>query len=127
MKLLLEIPTEFENDFNNDKFKECLGRVAVDLSYLSGSTLSGRYERETIDMLEKAFDKAVIIEEPEDVTPEMVKDYIEKNINLNDYDLGGCDLSDEDYNVICNNANNNDITLLQAVEAQLYQIREILD
>lgn len=62
MKLIIEIPKEFETDFNKDKFKECFGRVQVDLTYFKEETLCGKYERETIEMFENAFQNAMIVE-----------------------------------------------------------------
>lgn len=62
MKLLIEIPKEFEEHFNNDNFIDSLKRVVTDIKY-HGNPLSGLYERELIEMLEKAFFKAEIIKE----------------------------------------------------------------
>ena len=59
MKLIIEIPKEFETDFNKDKFKDCFGRVQVDLKKFREETLCGNYERETIEMFENAFQNAI--------------------------------------------------------------------
>ena len=67
MKLVIEIPKEFEEDFKKDKFKECFGRVQVDLKYFKGETLCGNYEKETLDMLENAFQNATSSETDESV------------------------------------------------------------
>jgi len=67
MKLVIEIPKEFEEDFKKDKFKECFGRVQVDLKYFEGVTLCGNYEKETLDMLENAFQNATSSETDESV------------------------------------------------------------
>lgn len=53
MKLVIEIPKEFECDWNRDKFHECFSRVLADLQ--NASCASGRYEKETIKMLASAF------------------------------------------------------------------------
>lgn len=58
MKLIVEIPEEFESDFNEDKFEECFSRILVDLDDFKNCILCGRYEKETFDMIEKAFRNA---------------------------------------------------------------------
>lgn len=55
MKLIIDIPKEFEEHFNKDKFSDSLARVASDIESF-GVPLSGRYEQETITMLRKAFE-----------------------------------------------------------------------
>ena len=50
MKLLIEIPDEFINDYSNNKFADFFERVKVDMN-----TLCGNYERETADMFIRAF------------------------------------------------------------------------
>lgn len=57
MQIMINIPKEFENHFNSDKFEDSLSRIKVDvLSCIAGSfSLSGLYEIETLDMLIKAF------------------------------------------------------------------------
>lgn len=62
MKLLIEIPKEFEEHFNMDKFNDSLKRIRTDIQY-HGNPISGLYERELIEMFEKAFSKAEIIKE----------------------------------------------------------------
>lgn len=66
MKLLVEIPKEFEEHFNNDKFKDSLERIRVDIkSNLENNTiqLSGRYEMELAEMLRDAINKAEVVKE----------------------------------------------------------------
>ena len=65
MIILLEIPKEFEEHFNMDRFRDSLERVRVDIecARLSYSTMSGLYEIEVIKMLSKAMIKAEIIKE----------------------------------------------------------------
>lgn len=55
MKLLIEIPKEFEEHFNNDSLK----RICTDIQY-HGNPLSGLYERELIEMLRNAMTKAKV-------------------------------------------------------------------
>lgn len=52
MELVIDIPKEFERDWNNDKFQDCFGRVLLDLK--DASFLSGNYEKETLEMLQSA-------------------------------------------------------------------------
>ena len=59
MKLLIEIPKEFENHYKIDKFKDSFGRIAFDTKHTP--VLAGNYEYELLDMLEKAFEKSEII------------------------------------------------------------------
>ena len=59
MRIEIEIPKKFEEHFNQDKFKDSLERIMADIwHYLEiGNCLcAGRYEYETIEMLEKAFE-----------------------------------------------------------------------
>ena len=51
MKIEIEIPKEYEYDYNTDKFDEFFQRV---LSDISDGVLCGRYERETANMLMEA-------------------------------------------------------------------------
>ncbi len=57
MKIVIEIPKEFESHFEFDRFADSLARVASDIEAL-GFKLSGRYERETITMIRLAFENA---------------------------------------------------------------------
>ena len=52
MKIELEIPKEFERDYNVDRFKDFFGRVLYDIK---DSILCSNYEREIAEMLQKAF------------------------------------------------------------------------
>ena len=61
MKLLIEIPKEFEEHFNNDRFIDILKRIHNIQLY--AYPFPSRDERELIEMLEKAFLKAEIIKE----------------------------------------------------------------
>lgn len=53
MKIVIEIPKEFEEHFNSDRFEDSLARVASDIESF-GFQLAGRYEQETITMLRNA-------------------------------------------------------------------------
>lgn len=58
MRVTIDIPTEFEEHFKQDKFKDSFERIMADIkhSLWNGDCLcSGRYEYETIEMLTNAF------------------------------------------------------------------------
>ena len=65
MKIIIEIPKEFEIDYNKDKFEDFFGRVKTDIDeiieefHLTNRCdcifMSGNYERETALMFMKAF------------------------------------------------------------------------
>ena len=64
MRIEIEIPKEFEFDFKQDKFKDCFERIKADIEYSLKHEyfeMSGRYEYETIEMLEKAFENSKMI------------------------------------------------------------------
>ena len=68
MKVLIDIPKEFETDLQ-DKFKEFFERMIADINYALDKQeplLCGNYERETAEMFLSAFEKATII--PDDAT-----------------------------------------------------------
>ena len=50
MRIEIEIPNEFEEHFNQDKFEDSLNRLYADVHLLAGN-----YERELAEMLIKAF------------------------------------------------------------------------
>ena len=56
MKLIIDIPTEFETDYNGDKFKDFFSRVLCDIDK---GVLCGNYEKETAEMFLKTFDESV--------------------------------------------------------------------
>ena len=61
MRIEIEIPKEFEEHFKQYKFKDSLERIMADIrhSLENGDCLcAGRYEHETIEMLQKAFENS---------------------------------------------------------------------
>ena len=56
MKLLIDIPKEFEQDFQEDRFNDSLHRLSAD-----AHLLAGLYEQEIALMLSEAFKNAVPI------------------------------------------------------------------
>ena len=59
-------------------------------------------------------------------TVERVKEYFD-TINLNRYDLGGCEISEEDLETIAERVNAGEGTIEQVTDDYLYKVREILD
>lgn len=55
-----------------------------------------------------------------------VKDYLE-TINLDDYDLGGVEITEEDYETILKRVNDGNGTLEEVVDDYFFEIREVLD
>lgn len=58
MKITIEIPKEFEEHYNRDKFEDSLKRIEADLKHLKYHGLSGLCELELIEMLIKAFKRS---------------------------------------------------------------------
>lgn len=62
MKIEIEIPKEFEVDYNADKFEDFFMRVSYDIEmemnrYFDG--ICGNYEKETAEMFAKAFRNSI--------------------------------------------------------------------
>lgn len=57
MKITIDIPKEYENDFIGDKFKDFFSRVIADINC---DGMCGFYEKEIAEMFLETFDKAVI-------------------------------------------------------------------
>lgn len=57
MKVLINIPKEFEKHFNEDRFEDSLHRLSADAHLLAGN-----YEQETAKMLWQAFKFASTVE-----------------------------------------------------------------
>lgn len=57
MKLIIDIPKEFEEHFNNDRFQESFKRILSDINS-DKFLLTGLYEEELIRMLIEAINKA---------------------------------------------------------------------
>jgi hypothetical protein len=65
MKILIDIPKEFEQHFNEDRFKDSLERIEADIYDCINTTqnvliISGNYELELISMFIPAFENAEI-------------------------------------------------------------------
>lgn len=59
MKITIEIPKEFEEHFNQDRFEDSLERIEVDIAENRESGLSGLYEIELVAMIRNALSNAV--------------------------------------------------------------------
>ena len=57
MRLTIDIPKEYENDFIGDKFKDFFSRVIADIDC---NGMCGFYEKEIAEMFLEVFDKAII-------------------------------------------------------------------
>lgn len=90
MRIEIEIPKEFEEHFKQDKFADSLERILADIEHSLSNRdclCAGRYELETIEMLEKAFQKS---KPAYDVDKSDKDDLISRNkliLSLNDYAL----------------------------------------
>ena len=76
MRIELEIPKAFEEHFKQDKFKNSLERIMVDIfhSLENGDCLcAGRYEYETIKMLAEAFEDSKSAYDVDKVVEELEK------------------------------------------------------
>ena len=56
MKIIIEIPKEYEIDFKTDKFKDFFSRVIVDMNCICGN-----YEKEIAQMLIESFNNGEAI------------------------------------------------------------------
>lgn len=62
MQIVIDIPKEFEEHFNFDRFEDSLQRARHDIHksiIANKSVLSGNYDIETLDMLTEAFLTAI--------------------------------------------------------------------
>jgi len=59
MKIMIDIPKDFEEHFNQDKFKDSIGRITADVisQVYSEDSISGNYEIELLEMLSEVFEK----------------------------------------------------------------------
>ena len=61
MRIEIEIPKEFEEHFTQNKFKDSFGKIMEEIGRNLRSrycSYAGRYEYETIEMLQKAFENS---------------------------------------------------------------------
>ena len=60
MNIILNIPKEFEEHYNKDRFKDSLSRVAFDIRSYNYEGLAGNYDIEALEMLIKALDRSIL-------------------------------------------------------------------
>lgn len=61
MRIEIDIPKEFEEHFKQDKFKDSFERIMADIKHSLENRdclCAGRYEYETIEMLEEALENS---------------------------------------------------------------------
>lgn len=79
MKITIEIPTEFENDYLVYRFKEFFERVMADMD---SGILCGNYEKEIAEMFLKSFnDSSTNKEIGELIMEKMKKECVDVNID----------------------------------------------
>ena len=79
MKILIDIPKEFEADYNTDRFAEFFHRCFADMG-----TCCGNFEFETAVMMEKAFAESRLYD------PDKVVDQLESELRLADKEKERC-------------------------------------
>ena len=88
MRIEIDIPKEFEQHFKQDKFKDSLERIMADIKHSleNGDCLcAGRYEYETIEMLEKAFEDSKSAYNVDKIVEELYEERTEILLS-NDYE-----------------------------------------
>ena len=78
MRIEIEIPVEFEEHFNQDKFEDTLNRLSEDAHLIAGN-----YEQETAIMLIKAFANSKPAYDVEKVVEEVRDDFYDINFMYN--------------------------------------------
>lgn len=68
MKILIEIPEEFESDFKFDRFKDSLTRCSYEVDNVirfdvGHNPITWQYDIDILEMLIQEFEKAEIIQE----------------------------------------------------------------
>ena len=97
MRIEIDIPKEFEEHFNQDKFKDSFERIMADLK---NCLCAGNYEYETIKMLEKAFEDS---KSAYDIDKVVEKLKIIKEDALAEYNMGEYNLDNNIGNSISEN------------------------
>lgn len=87
MKLTIELPEEFEQHFQMDKFEDSLHRVEADLRHREYDPyqLSGNYEIELIEQLNRSFSKAEVVDEQPAFHVSGYKVFVQINFTDGDY------------------------------------------
>lgn len=92
MKIAIDIPKEFEDHFNLDRFADSLERIQEDMTFGDKLfTLSGLYEYETIVMFKKAFQESKPLIECKDCKYYKPMQELDDDGNVTfTYDNGAC-------------------------------------
>ena len=69
MRIEIDIPKEFEGDYNADRFRDFFLRAMIDIETMQG--MCGRYEIETAEMLQKAFAESKVAYDVEAVVAKL--------------------------------------------------------
>lgn len=69
MRIEIEIPKEFEGDYDADRFSDFFSRAMIDIETMQG--MCGKYEIETAEMLRKAFAESKVAYDVEAVVAEL--------------------------------------------------------
>ena len=88
MRIEIDIPKEFEEHFKQDKFKDSFERIMADIKHSleNGDCLcAGRYEYETIEMLEEALENSKSAYNVDKVIEELYEERTEILLS-NDYE-----------------------------------------
>ena len=83
MRIEIDIPKEFEEHFKQDKFKDSLERIMADIWHsleIGNCLCAGRYEYETIEMLEEALENSKLAYDVDEVISQL-GDYGNEEIN----------------------------------------------
>lgn len=92
MKIVIDIPTEFEEHFKSDRFEDSLQRVRFDIHKFkigNKNMLSGNYEIETLDMLTEAFLNGTQLPKGHDrlIEAKRLKEVFRRNTGYDYHDL----------------------------------------
>ena len=99
MIIEIEIPKEFEEHFKQNKFKDSFGRIMEEIRSTLRSrycSYAGRYEYETIEMLQKAFENSRKAYDIDKVVEELEEMIHPKQLYFCKYARGGCKHLDND-------------------------------
>lgn len=102
MKIIIDIPSEFEVDFNTDRFKDFFLRVAADIesNHSNCNGICGNYEKETAEMLRDAFENGEIYDE-QDIYFEAYKEGQNKGLSDGRF-LGKVEAENNNGWIYCN-------------------------
>ena len=74
MRIIIDIPEEFESDYKGDMFKDFFSRVLCDIPK---GIMCGNYEKETAAMLLKAFEESTPMDRIVEELEKKKKEYLD--------------------------------------------------